>query len=221
MLAQSPALRSDVSHLAHGRESMKHVGVRPNSFNLLVNNDAAAGQVIIHGSSTQQVQRSTKQWLCGLVPIAQYSTAAHLMPTGTLSTPIPIVSSTENVTFWAQLTSFFGKAAVVLQSCNIQPRQPLPNQFNTITAQGKKDPNQNTGISIQKCSLTAFGNRTAKTYLGRPWKEYSTTVIMQSDIGAFLDPVGWKEWVAILTYQAQFSMQNIKTVDLDQAWIKE
>ncbi|XVE51777.1 hypothetical protein DITRI_Ditri02bG0068400 [Diplodiscus trichospermus] len=89
----------------------------------------------------------------------------------------------------------FGNAAVVFQSCNIQPRQPLPNQFNTITAQGKKDPNQNTGISIQKCSITAFGNLTANTYLGRPWKEYSTTVIMQSDIGAFLNPVGWKAWV--------------------------
>lgn len=90
----------------------------------------------------------------------------------------------------------FGNAAVVFQSCNIQPRQPLANQFNTITAQGKKDPNQNTGISIQKCSLAAFGNLTARTYLGRPWKEYSTTVIMQSSIGAFLEPVGWKEWVA-------------------------
>ncbi|KAJ0007245.1 hypothetical protein Pint_29452 [Pistacia integerrima] len=44
----------------------------------------------------------------------------------------------------------FGNAAVVFQNCNIQPRQPLANQFNTITAQGKKDPNQNTGISIQK-----------------------------------------------------------------------
>ncbi|KAG8490517.1 hypothetical protein CXB51_015770 [Gossypium anomalum] len=90
----------------------------------------------------------------------------------------------------------FGNAAVVFQSCNILPRQPLANQFNTITAQGKKDPNQNTGICIQKCSITAFGNLTAKTYLGRPWKEFSTTVIMQSKIGAFLDPVGWKGWVA-------------------------
>lgn len=90
----------------------------------------------------------------------------------------------------------FGNAAVVFQSCNILPRQPLANQFNTITAQGKKDPNQNTGICIQKCSISAFGNLTAKTYLGRPWKEFSTTVIMQSKIGALLDPVGWKGWVA-------------------------
>ncbi|KAK8551345.1 hypothetical protein V6N13_119815 [Hibiscus sabdariffa] len=89
----------------------------------------------------------------------------------------------------------FGNAAVVFQSCNILPRQPLPNQFNTITAQGKKDPNQNTGISIQKCTISASGDLTANTYLGRPWKEYSTTVIMQSTIGPFLNPVGWKEWV--------------------------
>ncbi|XP_054792679.1 pectinesterase 3-like [Prosopis cineraria] len=90
----------------------------------------------------------------------------------------------------------FGNSAVVFQNCNIKPRQPLPNQFNTITAQGKKDPNQNTGIIIQKSSISALDNLNAPTYLGRPWKEYSTTVIMQSDIGSFLDPAGWKEWVS-------------------------
>ncbi|XP_034899123.2 pectinesterase 3 [Populus alba] len=74
----------------------------------------------------------------------------------------------------------FGNAAVVFQNCNIQPRQPLPNQFNTITAQEKKDPNQNT----------------APTYLGRPWKDYSTTVIIQFDIGPFLRPSGWMSWVS-------------------------
>ncbi|CAI9286227.1 unnamed protein product [Lactuca saligna] len=89
----------------------------------------------------------------------------------------------------------FGNAAVVYQNCKIMPRQPLPNQFVTITAQGKKDPNQNTGISIQKCDISAFDKLTAATYLGRPWKDYSTTVIMQSTIGSFLNPVGWISWV--------------------------
>lgn len=91
----------------------------------------------------------------------------------------------------------FGNAAVVFQSCKIMPRQPLPNQFNTITAQGKKDLNQNTGIVIQKSSITNLDgdNLTAPTYLGRPWKDFSTTIIMQSDIGSFLKPVGWISWV--------------------------
>ncbi|KAI3455679.1 hypothetical protein Pfo_012342 [Paulownia fortunei] len=90
----------------------------------------------------------------------------------------------------------FGNSAVVFQNCNILPRQPLPNQFVTITAQGKKDPNQNSGISIQRCVMSPFDKLTAPTYLGRPWKDYSTTVIMQTDIGGFLHPVGWISWVS-------------------------
>lgn len=90
----------------------------------------------------------------------------------------------------------FGNAAVVFQNCKIMPRQPLSNQFNTITAQGKKDPNQNSGIVIQKSTITPYDTLTAPTYLGRPWKDFSTTLIMKSDIGSFLKPVGWISWVA-------------------------
>lgn len=90
----------------------------------------------------------------------------------------------------------FGNAAVVFQNCNIQPRRPLPNQFITITAQGKTDVNQNTGISIQKCVMSPLDSLTADSYLGRPWKNYSTTVIMQTNIGSFLDPTGWTPWIS-------------------------
>ncbi|KVH93309.1 hypothetical protein Ccrd_004644 [Cynara cardunculus var. scolymus] len=66
----------------------------------------------------------------------------------------------------------FGHSAVVLQNCKIKPWQPLPNQFVTITAQGKKDPNEDSGISIHKCDITPLDYLTAPTYLGRPWKDY-------------------------------------------------
>ena len=89
----------------------------------------------------------------------------------------------------------FGNAAVVFQNCTIKPRQPLESQFDTVTAQGKTDPNQNTGIVIQKSSIMAYDeNLNASTYLGRPWKNYSTTVVMESEIGPFLSPLGWVEW---------------------------
>jgi hypothetical protein len=51
------------------------------------------------------------------------------------------------------------------------------------------------GVSIQKSSFSPLDNVTIPTYLGRPWKEYSTTVIMQFDIGSFLNPLDWIEWV--------------------------
>ncbi|KAL0452414.1 UNVERIFIED_CONTAM: putative pectinesterase/pectinesterase inhibitor 34 [Sesamum latifolium] len=47
----------------------------------------------------------------------------------------------------------FGNAAVVFQNCTIHTRKPMQLQKNTITAQNRKDPNQNTGISIHACRL--------------------------------------------------------------------
>ncbi|XP_062098913.1 pectinesterase-like [Humulus lupulus] len=116
----------------------------------------------------------------------------------------------------------FGNAAVVLQNCNIYPRLPLKGQFNAITAQGRTDPNQNTGTSIQNCTIspsadlaaanaaTAAGNGSfTKSYLGRPWKEYSRTVYMQSFIDGFIEAAGWREWsgdFALSTlYYAEYS----------------
>lgn len=90
----------------------------------------------------------------------------------------------------------FGNSASVFQDCKILPRKPLPNQFVTITAQGKTDPNQNTGISIQRCEMSPLDNLTSPTFLGRPWKNFSTTVILQTNIGGFLNPLGWLPWQA-------------------------
>ncbi|KAJ0244199.1 putative pectinesterase/pectinesterase inhibitor 24 [Hirschfeldia incana] len=90
----------------------------------------------------------------------------------------------------------FGNAASVLQNCNIRPRRPMQGQQNTITAQGRKDPNQNTGISIHRCSISPLGNLTGvQTFLGRPWKDFSTTVIMESSLNGFIDPKGWLPWI--------------------------
>lgn len=40
----------------------------------------------------------------------------------------------------------FGNAAAVFQSCNLYARKPMAAQKNAFTAQGRTDPNQNTGI---------------------------------------------------------------------------
>nr|XP_043636959.1 pectinesterase-like [Erigeron canadensis] len=93
----------------------------------------------------------------------------------------------------------FGNAAVVFQNCDIQARKPNPNQRNMLTAHGRSDPNQNTGIVIQKCRISATSDlqpvqANFPTYLGRPWKEYSRTVVMQSTISDVINPAGWYPW---------------------------
>ncbi|KAH9305519.1 hypothetical protein KI387_009923 [Taxus chinensis] len=93
----------------------------------------------------------------------------------------------------------FGNAAVVLQKCSIVARLPGANQENTITAQGRTDPNQNTGISIHNCTITGETDlipvkSNFPTYLGRPWKAYSRTVFMQSEMDDIIDQAGWLAW---------------------------
>ncbi|XP_028794899.1 pectinesterase-like [Neltuma alba] len=93
----------------------------------------------------------------------------------------------------------FGNGAVVLQNCNLYPRLPMSGQFNAITAQGRTDPNQNTGTSIQNATIKAADDLapsvgSVKTYLGRPWKEYSRTVFMESWMDSLINPAGWREW---------------------------
>ncbi|MED6156430.1 hypothetical protein PIB30_014395 [Stylosanthes scabra] len=104
-----------------------------------------------------------------------------------------------NCDIYGTVDFIFGNAAVVFQDCNILPRLPMSGQFNTITAQGRTDINQNTGTSIHNCTITAATNLgTTKTYLGRPWKEYSRTVYMQSFMDSLIDPAGWAEWSGTL-----------------------
>ncbi|KAL4178875.1 hypothetical protein AMTRI_Chr13g84380 [Amborella trichopoda] len=93
----------------------------------------------------------------------------------------------------------FGNAAAVFQSCNLYARKPMSDQRITYTAQGRKDPNQNTGFSIHNCKITAASDlvpvkSSIPTYLGRPWQEFSRTVIMQSFLDDLIRPAGWLEW---------------------------
>ncbi|KAM0986690.1 hypothetical protein ACFX2I_010880 [Malus domestica] len=92
-----------------------------------------------------------------------------------------------------------GDATAVLQNCNIYARKPMSNQINTITAQSRTDPNENTGIVIHNSRITAAQDLrpvqgSFKTYLGRPWKKYSRTVIMKSNLDGLIDPAGWFPW---------------------------
>ncbi|KAK4418112.1 putative pectinesterase/pectinesterase inhibitor 40 [Sesamum alatum] len=93
----------------------------------------------------------------------------------------------------------FGNAAVVFQNSNLYARRPNDNQRNIFTAQGREDPNQNTGISILNCKVAAAADLIPvlsqfRTFLGRPWKLYSRTVFMFSKMEEVVDPQGWLEW---------------------------
>ncbi|KAK7392042.1 hypothetical protein VNO78_20468 [Psophocarpus tetragonolobus] len=90
----------------------------------------------------------------------------------------------------------FGDAVVFFQNCKFVVRKALKNQQCIVTAQGRKERHQPSGIVIQGGSIVAdnkvkFDN---KAYLARPWKNYSRAVFRDSYIGDLIQPDGYLAW---------------------------
>ncbi|VFQ65138.1 unnamed protein product [Cuscuta campestris] len=94
----------------------------------------------------------------------------------------------------------FGNAAAVFQNCNLVIRKPLvtdgAGQSCMVTAQGRAQPDEPTGIVIVDSTIAASPEYLASpspitSFLGRPWRQYSRTAIMNSRIDAPIAPEGW------------------------------
>ncbi|CAN1180497.1 Probable pectinesterase/pectinesterase inhibitor 59 [Linum perenne] len=93
----------------------------------------------------------------------------------------------------------FGNAAAVFQNCLIRVRRPIVGQTNIITAQGRLNSFEHTGISIHNSRIVPSSElkpvaRKFRTYLGRPWMKYSRTVVMKSYLDGMVEPSGWSKW---------------------------
>ncbi|XP_059439744.1 putative pectinesterase/pectinesterase inhibitor 28 [Corylus avellana] len=94
----------------------------------------------------------------------------------------------------------FGDATAIFQNCTFVVRKPMDNQQCIVTAQGRKESLQASGIVLQGCSIVSdpafFPVRfERRAYLGRPWKAFSRTIIMETHIDDLIQPQGWLPWV--------------------------
>uniref|UniRef100_A0A453D9W2 Pectinesterase n=1 Tax=Aegilops tauschii subsp. strangulata TaxID=200361 RepID=A0A453D9W2_AEGTS len=110
----------------------------------------------------------------------------------------------------------FGNSAAVFQNCLMTVRKPMESQGNMVTAHGRTDPNMPTGIVLQGCKIVPEDalfpvRQTVPSYLGRPWKEYSRTVIMESTIGDLIKPEGWSEWMGDLGLKTLYYAEYANT----------
>ncbi|XP_010024084.2 putative pectinesterase/pectinesterase inhibitor 28 [Eucalyptus grandis] len=93
-----------------------------------------------------------------------------------------------------------GDAAAVFQNCKMLIRKPLDNQQCIVTAQGRSKRREASALILQNCTITADPSYTPfkgqiLSYLGRPWKAYSRTIIMESYIDDIIQPKGWMPWL--------------------------
>ncbi|KAL5727456.1 pectinesterase [Ranunculus cassubicifolius] len=98
----------------------------------------------------------------------------------------------------------FGRGVALIQNSQIVVRKPLANQFNCVTADGKDKSNERTGLVLQNCAIVKakqLNKMTTKTYLGRPWGPFATTIIMESLIPDIIVPEGYMNWNETSTHK--------------------
>jgi pectinesterase len=85
----------------------------------------------------------------------------------------------------------FGDAKAVFENCEIRSIAHVAGGY--VTAQSNTRPGQDAGYVFAHCRLTAEDGA-GKVYLGRPWRDYSTVIYLNTEMGAHIQPEGWSEW---------------------------
>jgi pectin methylesterase-like acyl-CoA thioesterase len=84
----------------------------------------------------------------------------------------------------------FGDAKAVFDHCEIHA---MAHSMDTLTAQSRLRPSEDSGYLFLNCTVTADPG-TPDILLGRPWRDFSTVVFVNTDFKASLDSKGWLEW---------------------------
>jgi pectinesterase len=85
----------------------------------------------------------------------------------------------------------FGDAKAVFESCEIHSIPHGPGGY--LTAQSNSRPGQDAGYVFNHCKITADA-AAGNVYLGRPWRDYSTVIFMNTNIEAPIVAAGWFDW---------------------------
>ena len=88
----------------------------------------------------------------------------------------------------------FGGACAYFEGCEIRSlnRDMDVNGYVTAASTPEGEP---YGFVFHGCSFTADeGTASGSVYLGRPWREWAQTVLIDCWLGAHISPEGWWDW---------------------------
>ena len=84
----------------------------------------------------------------------------------------------------------FGNSKAFFENCHIHA---VAHEEVMLTAHMRTAPDQDRGYVFNRCRITADPG-VGKLWLGRPWRDYSRVIFLNTRIDANLERAGWREW---------------------------
>jgi pectin methylesterase-like acyl-CoA thioesterase len=113
------------------------------------------------------------------------------LATETPCTPAPTRSYFTHCVIAGNVDFIYGDGNAAFNECEIHSTLHAAGGY--LTAQGKYLPDQQSTFVFNHCRLTAEPGET-HVYLGRPWRPYASVVFLHTEMGAHIEPAGWREW---------------------------
>jgi pectinesterase len=99
----------------------------------------------------------------------------------------------ENCYIAGHVDFIFGAASAWFEKCQIHC---LRDGYLTAASTPQDQP---FGFVFSHCQIT--GEPDVKTYLGRPWRIYASTIYLNCDMSSVVRPEGWNDWKKPETHQ--------------------
>jgi pectinesterase len=100
----------------------------------------------------------------------------------------------ENCYIAGHVDFIFGAAAAFFEKCHIQC---LGDGYITAASTPVDQP---FGFVFSNCKITGDPPK-ARTYLGRPWRIYASTIFLNTEMSEVVRPEGWNDWKKPETHQ--------------------
>jgi pectinesterase len=101
----------------------------------------------------------------------------------------------ENCYIAGHVDFIFGAATAWFEKCHIQC---LGDGYITAASTPVDQP---FGFAFSNCNITGDPPE-ARTYLGRPWRIYASTIFLNTEMSEVVRPEGWDDWKKPETHQA-------------------
>lgn len=101
----------------------------------------------------------------------------------------------------------FGSAAAWFDACDIvavDGRGDVSTPFAAYCTAASTPENQAFGYVFHRCRFLGEGCPAGSVYLGRPWREWARTVLIDCELGAHIAAAGFDDWGKPLAHETAF-----------------